>query len=109
FFWVEKYPSITFVSRRIVPDPSNPLKFSMEGDFTLRGVTKPVTFQLTVDPQGNQHGHLYADLSFDRREFGMTYNMPFNRIADSVRVRFDLEVQGTATTPSLPNGGEQRP
>ena len=104
FFWVEKYPSITFVSRRIVPDPSNPLKFSMEGDFTLRGVTKPVTFQLTVDPQGNQHGHLYADLSFDRREFGMTYNMPFNRISDSVRVRFDLDVQGNAISAAAPDG-----
>jgi hypothetical protein len=25
----------------------------------------------------------------------MTYNMPFSRISDSVRVRFDLDVQGT--------------
>ncbi len=95
FFWVGKYPSITFVSKRIVADTGNPLKFAMEGDFTLRGVTKPVTLQLTVEPLGNQHGHLYADLSFDRREFGMSYNMPFNRVSDSVRVRFDLDVQGT--------------
>jgi polyisoprenoid-binding protein YceI len=99
FFWAEKYPFITFVSKGIVPDPSNPLKFCMEGDFTIRGVTKPVTLQLTLGPQGNQHGHLYADLSFDRREFGMTYNMPFNRISDSVRVRFDLDVQGTVGDP----------
>ena len=107
FFWVEKYPYILFASRRIVPDPANPLKFSMEGDFTLRGVTKPVTLQLTVDPQGSLHGHLYADWSFDRREFGMTYNMPFNRISDSVRVRFDLDVQGTDVTDASPNGDGQ--
>jgi hypothetical protein len=28
----------------------------------------------------------------------MTYKMPFNRIADSVRVRFDLDVQGVPPT-----------
>jgi polyisoprenoid-binding protein YceI len=94
FFWIQKYPFITFVSRKIIPDPNNPLKFAMEGNFSLRGVTKPVTLQLLIQPEGNQHGHIYADLSFDRRDFGMTYNMPFNRISDSVRVRFYLDVQG---------------
>jgi polyisoprenoid-binding protein YceI len=70
----------------------------MNGNFTMRGVTKPVTLQMTLDPHGNQHGTVYADMSFDRREFGMTYKMPFNRISDSVRVRFDLDVQGTPAT-----------
>src|SRR6266481_9073516 len=96
FFWVQKHSSITFVSKHITRDAGDPLKFAMEGDFTIRGVTKPVTLQLTLQPDGKQRAHLYADLSFDRREFGMTYNMPLNRISDSVRVRFDLYVQGTS-------------
>src|SRR5262249_22499185 len=100
FFWVEKYPSINFASKRIIADPGSPLKFGMEGDFTIRGITKPVTLHLTVDAQGDRHAHLYGDLSFDRREFGMTYNMPFNRISDSVRVWFDLDVQGTTVAGS---------
>jgi polyisoprenoid-binding protein YceI len=98
FFWVQRYPSIDFVSTRITPDPANPLKFTMDGNFTMRGITKPVVLQLTLDPHGNQHGTVNADMSFDRREFGMTYKMPFNRIADSVRVRFDLDVQGVPPT-----------
>jgi hypothetical protein len=57
---------------------------------------------LTLDPHGNQHGSIYGDLSFDRREFGMTYKMPFNRISDSVRVRFDLDVTGTADGMPVP-------
>ena len=94
FFWVEKYPTITLVSRRIAADPGSPLRFQMEGDFTLRGVTKPVTVQLVLDPAGSGHRRLHGVLFFDRREFGMTYNMPFNRISDSVQVRFDLDFEG---------------
>src|SRR6478672_1290446 len=43
FFWVERYPSITFVSRQIVADSGNPRKFAVPGDLTIRGVTKPAT------------------------------------------------------------------
>uniref|UniRef100_Q01Y84 YceI family protein n=1 Tax=Solibacter usitatus (strain Ellin6076) TaxID=234267 RepID=Q01Y84_SOLUE len=95
FFWIQRYPSIDFVSTKITADPSDPLKFTMDGNFTMRGVTKPVTVRLTLDPQGNHHGTVDGDMSFDRREFGMTYKMPFNRISDSVRVSFKLDVQGT--------------
>jgi polyisoprenoid-binding protein YceI len=109
FFWTQKYPSIDFVSTRITPDAANPVKFTMEGNFTMRGVTKPVTLQLTLDPHGNQHGTIYADMSFDRREFGMTYKMPFNRIADSVRVRLDLDVQGTPATGTASRGPQYGP
>lgn len=95
FFWIQKYPSIDFVSTKITADPGDPLKFTMAGNFTMRGVTKPVTVRLTLDPQGNHHGTVEGDMAFDRREFGMTYKMPFNRISDSVRVSFNLDVQGT--------------
>jgi polyisoprenoid-binding protein YceI len=105
FFWIQRYPSIDFVSTKITADPGDPLKFIMDGNFTMRGVTKPVTVRLTIDPQGNHHGTVDGDMSFDRREFGMTYKMPFNRISDSVRVRFNLDVQGT---PALGTGTATR-
>jgi polyisoprenoid-binding protein YceI len=105
FFWIQKYPSIDFVSTKITADPGDPLKFTMAGNFTMRGVTKPVTVRLTLDPQGNHHGTVDGDMSFDRREFGMTYKMPFNHISDSVRVSFNLDVQGT---PALGTGTATR-
>ena len=105
FFWVQRYPAIEFVSTRISAVPDNPLKFTMEGNFTMRGITKPVTVHLTLDPEGNHHGTVDGDMSFDRREFGMTYQMPFNHISDSVRVRFNLDVQGT---PALGTGTATR-
>jgi polyisoprenoid-binding protein YceI len=92
FLWVQRFPSIDFVSRRITPDPADPLKFHIDGDFTMRGITKPVSLQLMLEADGNPHGTVSGDLSFDRREFGMPDEMPFKRVSDSVRVRFDLDV-----------------
>jgi polyisoprenoid-binding protein YceI len=98
FFWVTEYPTVTLVSRRIVADPGNPSRFKMEADFTLRGVTKPVTVQLLLEPGDVGHRRLRGELSVDRRAFGMTYNMPFNHISDAVQVRFDLDMEGGPPT-----------
>ncbi len=92
FFFVKKFPSITFTSRKAIPS-ADPAKFQLQGDFTLHGVSKPVTIQVTLDPEGQGRGQIYGDLSFDRRDFGMTHNMPFNRVSDTVRVRIDLDVE----------------
>jgi polyisoprenoid-binding protein YceI len=96
FFFVKQFPSITFASRKAIPS-ADPAKFQLQGDFTLHGVTKPVTIQVTLDPEGQGRGQIYGDLSFDRRDFGMTHNMPFNRVSDTVRVRIDLAVEPSVT------------
>jgi polyisoprenoid-binding protein YceI len=92
FFYVDKFPSISFVSTKALP-LTDPTKFLFQGDFTLHGVTKPVTLQVTLDLQGKTRGQIYADLSFDRRDFGMTHDIPFTRVSDTVRVRIDLAVE----------------
>jgi polyisoprenoid-binding protein YceI len=91
FFYVEKYPSITFTSTKVIPS-GDPNKLQVHGDFVLRGVTKPVTPQVTLGRDTKGGGQIYADLSFDRWEFGMTKNMWLVRVGDSVRVRIDLYV-----------------
>src|ERR1700688_107119 len=45
FFEVEKYPEMTFVSTGVRAAGSD---FLLDGDLTLKGVTKPVTFSLEV-------------------------------------------------------------
>lgn len=96
FFNVKEYPDIHFASTGILPDP-DPNKFTMTGNLTLRGITRPVTVAVTVSllPNGNQN--IEADFTFNRRDFGMTHNMMFNKIADTIRVTMELHVR-----PSLP-------
>ncbi len=91
FFYVQEYPSILFTSKSVIIS-SDPNKFRVHGDLTLRGVTKSVELQVTLDRDGKGGGQIYADLSFDRRDFGMTRNVPFVRVGDSIRVRLDLHV-----------------
>jgi polyisoprenoid-binding protein YceI len=94
FFYVKDFPTVTFTSTKVIPS-GDPNKFQVEGDFTLRGVTKPVVLQVTLDRDNKGGGQVYADLSFDRRDFGMTKSVPFVRVSDSVRVRVDLYVAPT--------------
>jgi polyisoprenoid-binding protein YceI len=94
FFYVKDFPTVTFTSTKVIPS-SDPNKFQVQGDFTLRGVTKPVVLQVTLDRDNKGGGQVYADLSFDRRDFGMTKSVPFVRVSDSVRVRVDLYVAPT--------------
>ncbi len=92
FFNVKDYPDIHFASTGILPDP-DPNKFTMTGNLTLRGVTRPVTVAIALSslPNGNQK--IEADFSFNRRDFGMTHNMMFNKIADTIRVTMELHVK----------------
>jgi polyisoprenoid-binding protein YceI len=100
FFDVQNHPTVAFTSTRVIPS-KDPDKFQVQGDFTLRGVTKPVTLQVTFDRDTKDGGHIYADLSFDRRDFGMTKNMPFAKVSDSVKVRLDLHAVADRAAPAV--------
>jgi polyisoprenoid-binding protein YceI len=91
FFFVENYPTVTFSSTNVIPS-GDPNKFQVQGKLTLLGVTKPVAFQVTLNRDGRGGGQVYADLSFDRRDFGMTQSVPLVRVDHSVSVRVDLHV-----------------
>jgi len=96
FFNVKDYPDIHFASTGILPDP-DPDKFTMTGNLTLRGITRPVTVAVVLSPLPNGNKKLEADFTFNRRDFGMTHNMMFNKIADTIRVTMELHVKPYAT------------
>jgi polyisoprenoid-binding protein YceI len=91
FFQVDKYPTVSFASTSVAT-LGDPNKFQLQGNLTLLGVTKPVVFQVSLDRNGNGGGQIYADLSFDRRDFGMTQNVPLVKVDHSVTVRVNLRV-----------------
>ena len=47
FFWVEKYPQVRFVGREMTL--TSPTEGSVDGELTARGVTRPVTLEVTFD------------------------------------------------------------
>jgi polyisoprenoid-binding protein YceI len=87
FFDAEQFPKFTFASTKIVKDGEN---LAVEGDITLRGITKAVTGIGVYHPQrtvtsglGFTNERFGIDLStaIDRRDFGISFN---NFIAEGV-------------------------
>jgi polyisoprenoid-binding protein YceI len=89
FFDVKENPLITFHSNKIVQ--TGPTTFDVQGTFTIRGVSKPETLNLTVSGKGTGTGDIKGTMAFDRKEFGMNSGIPFIKIADRVEVTVDLK------------------
>lgn len=75
FFWVEKYPSVRFVGQRM--DLTTDRRGTVKGTLTARGVSKPVTLEVTFDQPPasvtpNQPITLTGETVINRRDFGMT-------------------------------------
>jgi polyisoprenoid-binding protein YceI len=89
FFDVKEDPLITFLSKKIVQ--TGPNTFDVQGDFTIRGASKPETLTLTVSGVGTGSGEIHGTMAFDRKDYGMTKGIPFVKIADTVEVAIDLK------------------
>jgi polyisoprenoid-binding protein YceI len=91
FFDAEHYPLITFRSAKTVQ--TGPNTFEVDGDFTIRGVTKPEKLTLTVSGKGTGTGDIKGTMAFDREDYGMNKGIPLVKIADRVEVNVALKVQ----------------
>ena len=89
FFDVKQSPLITFLSKKVVQ--TGPDTFEVQGDFTIRGVTKPEKLTLTLSGKGTGTGDIKGTLAFDRKDYGMNSGIPFIRIADRVEVTVSLK------------------
>jgi polyisoprenoid-binding protein YceI len=97
FFNVEHDPLITFKSTKVVQ--TGPNTFDLQGDFTIRGVTKPEKLQLTVSGVGTGEGEIKGTMAFDRKDYGMNSGIPFIKIADRVEVTVALKVKRVSGPP----------
>jgi len=76
FFNVAQFPEMNFRSRSVTRTGENALK--VEGDITLRGITRPMTLDVTVSdlkrdaPIGARYARFRATGKIKRSEFGMT-------------------------------------
>jgi polyisoprenoid-binding protein YceI len=97
FFAADKYPQITFHSTKIVKTGAN--TYEVDGDFTIRGVTKPEKLTLTVYGAGTGSGTIRGTMGFNRKDYGINGEIPLVRIADQVGVTLDINVRRTSGPP----------
>ena len=99
FFDVRESPLITFKSTKIVQ--TDPNTFEIEGNFTIRGVTKTEKLTLTSDGKGTPTGNLDGTMAFDRKDYGMNSNIPFIKIANRVEVNVRLKWRRVSGPPPV--------
>jgi polyisoprenoid-binding protein YceI len=100
FFDVAKYPTITFVSRKIVGDGT--ALQQLIGDLTIRGTTREVTLDIAEltpaikDPWGNLRRGATATATINRKDFGLTWNKLLETggavVGDEVKISLDVEL-----------------
>ena len=97
FFDVENHPTATFVSTGVRADGDD---YVLTGDFTLKGVTKPIDLKLEfngVNP-GMGHGEVAgfeATVVVNRKDFGVDMDMPLETggtvVGDKVTITLEIE------------------
>lgn len=97
FFDVDHSPLITFHSTKIVQ--TGPNTFEVDGDFTVRGVTKPEKLTLTLSRSGDRSGEIKGIMAFDRKDYGMNKGIPFVTIANRVEVNVALKGKRVSGPP----------
>ena len=99
FFDIENHPTMTFRSTGLEPAGGD---FELHGDLTIRGVTRPVTFDLEVggvgqDPWGNTKAGFSAIGTINRKDFGIEWNAPLETggvlVGDKVTIELDIEAK----------------
>ena len=97
FFDVESFPTLSFRSTGVRGSGSD---WVVEGDLTIKGVTRPVVLEtelvgLERDPWGNDRVGFAATAEVDREAFGLTWNAALETggvlVGKTVKIHLDVE------------------
>lgn len=97
FFEVQKYPTMTYRSTGIRAEGDH---YVLDGELTLKGVTKqvPLTLELNgfgPDPFGGTRAGFTATGEINRRDFGVDFSAPMETggvvVADKINLQLEVE------------------
>ena len=97
YFDVENYPTASFASTGVRESGD---KYVLDGDFTLKGITKPVSIDLEFNGTNPGMGHgevagFTASVVLNRKDFGIEVDMPLETggtvVGDKVTITLETE------------------
>jgi polyisoprenoid-binding protein YceI len=99
FFDVENHPTWTFVSTSITSEGGT--DFKVVGDLTIRGVTKSVTLDASLegvvkDPYGNHRVGFSASTTINREDFGVAFGAVMEAGGLVVAKKVDIQIEAEA-------------
>jgi polyisoprenoid-binding protein YceI len=105
FFDMEHFPEIAFESTGIETRGED--RFAVTGDLTIKGVTKPVVFDLefsgaAVDPWGNTRIGFEGSTTINRKDWGVNWNAPLEAggVLVSEKVTLTVDISAVRETPA---------
>ena len=102
FFNVEKFPEATLVVKDLKADAKDKTKYSAKGDLTIKGITKPVSFPVTIVEKDGK-ASVESALKINRLEWDIRYNsgkfFDPKQLGDKLiddEIEFDVKLNGKA-------------
>jgi polyisoprenoid-binding protein YceI len=98
FLDTANFPHITFSSTRVEPLGGDRLRIT--GDLSIRGQTRPVTFEATLNgrgktPYGSEIAGFSAEAQLNRRDWGLNWNVALETggflVSDTIKISLELE------------------
>lgn len=98
FFDVENFPNMTFVATNIVKTDDD--EYKLTGDFTIKDITKPVTFDIEYNgkgknPWGVEVVAFEGSAKINRKDFGLTWNAALESggvlVSDDIKLFVEIE------------------
>lgn len=97
FFLVDEFPTLTLKSTGVRAENGD---FKIDAEMTMRGVTKPVTFDFDFggfgeDMAGTPRAGFTATTTVKREDFGLTWNAPLEKggfmLGSDVNISIDVQ------------------
>lgn len=100
FFDVDAHPTMDFRSTAVRAQGD---AYVVDGELTLRGVTKPISLDLEFngtsgDPSGGTRAGFSASTTINRRDFGVTFDVPGDSVVVGDKIGVHLEVEAVLRT-----------
>lgn len=98
FLDVEAHPTLTYRSRGV--SAAGKGRWTVEGDLTVKGITRPVPLQISFeggarDPWGGDRIGFTASAELDREDFGLTWNQALETggvlVGKTVKIEIEAE------------------
>ena len=102
FFDTEHFQTMEFASTSIAPKGSD---YVLNGNLTIKGVTKPVSFDLefdgvNADPWGNTKVGFTAETEINRKDWGLEWNVALETggvlVSEKVKIQLDIQAAKVA-------------
>ena len=99
FFDAETYPTLSFANAKVVQQDGD--DFVVEGDLTIKDVTRPVSLKVELDgvandPFGNTKLAVTATTEINREDFGLTWNVALESGGVLVSKKITIEIEAQA-------------